>query len=179
MFGLPKPPHYQETYEYGFPEYKRKAPVVIKVTDTSLDFYFNKMFKYVKIEIPFDDIIEIGLDSETYRSGGKAATGAIIGGVLTGGIGLLAGAAIGGKRRKQNTLQLSLIYNNENCVIALKPSKRLPKLYADLKRKLPVNKDDANEKPADITSELEKYHSLMEKGIITKDEFEQKKKELL
>lgn len=33
------------------------------------------------------------------RSAGKAAAGAIIGGVLTGGIGLVAGAAIGGRKK--------------------------------------------------------------------------------
>ena len=48
------------------------------------------------------DIREIlSIDSEQYRSAGKAAAGAIIGGVLTGGIGLLVGAAIGGRRRKE------------------------------------------------------------------------------
>lgn len=33
------------------------------------------------------------------RSAGKAAAGAIIGGVLTGGIGAIAGAAIGGRKK--------------------------------------------------------------------------------
>ncbi len=42
----------------------------------------------------------VELDAETFRSGGKAAAGAIIGGVLTGGVGLIAGAAIGGRKRK-------------------------------------------------------------------------------
>ena len=37
---------------------------------------------------------------EEYRSSGKAALGAIVGGVLTGGIGLIAGTAIGARKRK-------------------------------------------------------------------------------
>ena len=41
------------------------------------------------------------IDEDKYRSGGGAAAGAIIGGVLTGGIGLLAGAALGGRRRNR------------------------------------------------------------------------------
>lgn len=41
------------------------------------------------------------IDEDKYRSAGGAAAGAIIGGVLTGGIGLLAGAAIGGRRRQR------------------------------------------------------------------------------
>lgn len=40
------------------------------------------------------------INAEVFRSGGKAAAGAIIGGVLTGGIGLIVGAAIGGRKRK-------------------------------------------------------------------------------
>lgn len=41
------------------------------------------------------------MDEETYRSAGGAAGWGIAGGVLTGGLGLLAGAAIGGRRRHQ------------------------------------------------------------------------------
>ena len=44
------------------------------------------------------EIVEI--DEETYRSAGGAAGWAIAGGVMTGGIGLLAGAAFGGRKRK-------------------------------------------------------------------------------
>lgn len=40
------------------------------------------------------------------RSAGKAATGAIIGGVLTGGIGAIAGAAIGGRKKDDSTFWL-------------------------------------------------------------------------
>ncbi|GLT07982.1 hypothetical protein ACFQFQ_14560 [Sulfitobacter porphyrae] len=43
------------------------------------------------------------IDEDQYRSGGKAALGAVVGGVLTGGIGFLAGAAFGGRRRHTGT----------------------------------------------------------------------------
>jgi hypothetical protein len=43
------------------------------------------------------------IEEEKYRSAGGAAAGAIIGGVLTGGLGFLAGAVIGGRRRKTGT----------------------------------------------------------------------------
>jgi hypothetical protein len=50
------------------------------------------------------DVAEIvAIDEETYRSGGKAVLGAIVGGVLTGGIGLLAGAAFGGRRKSEGS----------------------------------------------------------------------------
>ena len=48
-----------------------------------------------------DDLENIQkFSEEEYRSAGKAALGSIVGGVLTGGIGLIAGAAIGGRKRK-------------------------------------------------------------------------------
>ncbi|WP_181892983.1 hypothetical protein [Falsiruegeria mediterranea] len=65
----------------------------------------------LKIALPYgwkshnysqEQITEIvTIDEDKYRSAGGAAAGAIIGGVLTGGIGFLAGAALGGRRRKE------------------------------------------------------------------------------
>jgi len=46
-------------------------------------------------------------DESGTRSVGKAAAGAIIGGVLTGGIGAIAGAAIGGKKSDNSRAILS------------------------------------------------------------------------
>lgn len=46
-------------------------------------------------------------DEKGTRSVGKAAAGAIIGGVLTGGIGLIAGAAIGAKKKDQSVAILA------------------------------------------------------------------------
>lgn len=54
-----------------------------------------KSHKFKQADI--SKVVEI--DSQAYRSAGGAAAGAIIGGALTGGIGLLAGAALGGRRR--------------------------------------------------------------------------------
>ena len=69
-----------------------------------------------------DDIKEINeIEEETFRSGGKAAVGAIIGGVLTGGIGLIAGAAIGGRRRSEATY---LIHFTDGEYVAFTESKR-------------------------------------------------------
>lgn len=61
------------------------------------------------------------IDEENYRSAGKAAAGAIIGGVLTGGVGLVAGAAIGGRRRGERTF---LIAFNDGQFIAFSEKKR-------------------------------------------------------
>lgn len=56
---------------------------------------------------------------QKYRSGGKAVTGAVIGGVLTGGLGVLAGAAIGGKRRDASKATIHLTDRGTNKPVQL------------------------------------------------------------
>ncbi len=131
---MPPLQSYQLVYQYGFPQYKRPRKMFVKVTDNSLDLYLTKLLFWMdKVSISKDDILEVDLDSETYRSAGKAAAGAIAGGVLTGGIGLIAGAAIGGKRRKENTLQLAVRYQNKTCVLGIKPNKKAPALFSEIR----------------------------------------------
>ncbi len=57
------------------------------------------------------------IDEETYRSAGGDAGWGIAGGVLTGGVGLLAGAAFGGRRRGQATY---LIHFNDGKHVAFR-----------------------------------------------------------
>lgn len=178
LFTLPKFPVFGETYISGFPN-KKQSPVHITVTDVDVQLkFFIGFSKSETITIPAVDIVEIGLNQEIYRSAGKAAAGAIIGGVLTGGIGLLAGAALGGKRRKDN--ELLFIVNNEGYerVIELKPSKTLPKLFKELQRLFNSVPKQIQEKDSSV-DEIQKYFDLKEKGIITSEEFEEKKKQLL
>ena len=171
-----KYPRFSEKYEMGFTDISSgDKPVIIQFRENEVEFKILTGFTSVKKIIKPNDIIEVGLNQETYRSGGKAAAGAIIGGVLTGGIGLLAGAAIGGKRRKENQLTLIVNDNGNECDIFLKPSKDIPKLYSELKRLLskqttkPILKESeiSNiETKSNLVSDLEKLHSLLEKGIL-------------
>lgn len=54
------------------------------------------------------DYLGFDWNEQKYRSGGKAVAGAVIGGVLTGGIGTLVGAAMGGKRRDNSKATIHL-----------------------------------------------------------------------
>jgi len=181
LFTLPKNPIFGETYLGGFPEVNYKTPVHIEVTEKQIIFKLFAGFSKKTIIIPTTDIVEIGLNQETYRSAGKAAAGAIIGGVLTGGIGLLAGAALGGKRRKENELTLVVNYLGVERIIELKQSKTLAKLYQELKRIVSLIPKENKEIESTTSSadELLKFAELRDKGIITNKEFEAKKKQLL
>ena len=61
-----------------------------------------------------DKIRDISFDYQKKRSGTRAATGALVGGVLTGGIGLLAGAAIGAEAKDKS--QLVILFDDEQGV---------------------------------------------------------------
>lgn len=179
FFSLPKYPIFSETYLSGFSFCKNKAPITFQVAPEGIHLKLLIGFKSKKIFIPKEDITEIGLNQETYRSAGKAATGAIIGGVLTGGIGFIAGAAIGGKRRKENELTLVVNYENESCYLELKPSNSIPKLYQELKKIMPIEEQKETTATTSAADELMKFATLRDQGILTDEEFETKKRQLL
>lgn len=59
------------------------------------------------------------------RSAGKAATGAIVGGLLTGGVGAIAGAAIGGRKKDSSTFYLDFMdyETRQQFTVQVKPIK--------------------------------------------------------
>lgn len=63
------------------------------------------------------------------RSAGKAAAGAIIGGVLTGGVGAIAGAAIGGRKRDDSVyfLDFADYETKEEFTVQVKVNKKFSK----------------------------------------------------
>ena len=77
--------------------------------------------KMIYITLKPENLLNVSYDKTVKNSSiGKAATGALIGGLLTGGIGLIAGAAIGGKGKKEERLYVDIkIDGNESEVVIL------------------------------------------------------------
>ena len=65
---------------------------------------FNVTFKVCK---EFD-VVTIDWEEKGTRNAGKAAAGAIAGGLVTGGWGLLAGAALGGQKKDISTAVITV-----------------------------------------------------------------------
>lgn len=73
--------------------------VTISKGKTPGKVFFNVPWKLFKEY----QLLTLDWEEKSTRSAGKAAAGAIVGGLLTGGIGLLAGAALGGKKKDIST----------------------------------------------------------------------------
>ena len=188
LFGVAT---YSEKYEGGLPNIKAPKDVIITFNFNTNQMVISTTDLFGKKTLNFspEQLIEIGLDQQKFRSAGKSVAGAVIGGFLTGGIGLLAGAAIGGKRRTENNLQLVVEHEGKHYEVHFKPSKKTQDLYNDLvtfsskavKVEQEVQQLIEQPKPekSDVVSELEKLHSLIAKGILTQVEFEEQKRKLL
>ncbi len=62
------------------------------------------------LTVPKTDIVHLTIDQSNERSLGKAVAGAVVGGVLTGGIGAVAGAAIGGHKKDTSVIVMTVKY---------------------------------------------------------------------
>jgi len=126
--------YYKIKYLGGHPELTKPCDVDIEVSNKQklIKISGGGIFSYKEIKIPAEKIRNVSFEEKAKRSAGKAVTGAIIGGVLTGGIGLLAGGAIGGKRRDDSNLYITIEHNNREFDVIVKPGKNSQKLYADI-----------------------------------------------
>ena len=194
-------PMFIEKYEGGLPNTNgpKDIQITFKTKEGVIELKTIEFLGGSKFLIRPEQVVEIGLDQNSYRHAGKTAKGAIIGGLLTGGVGLIAGAALGGKRRTENKLTLVLNINNFDHHVFIKPSGKTQQLYTEfvnflskfpkpIDNKPPQQQIQTTEtkqlpqtdsQPIDVAEQLEKLHSLMEKGIITNDEFDSQKKKLL
>ena len=72
----------------------------------------------------------ISNEKSGHRSVGKTAAGAIVGGVLTGGIGLIVGGALGARKQNTSEVFVTYKYNGVELTLNLKPGKNTDKVYA-------------------------------------------------
>lgn len=172
-------PTFKENYEYGFPEYEKTQTCVVQFRPEGVRFQFFGILNGKKILIHHADILEVGLNTESYRSAGKAAVGAILGGLATGGVGLIAGAALGGRRRKENQLVLAVKYGGRRVDLYFTPNSNTEKLYREFKKVFSPDNVQVTLTDRSFASELEHLAELRDRGILTEEEFKAQKTKLL
>ncbi|TEB05195.1 hypothetical protein Psch_02236 [Pelotomaculum schinkii] len=93
-----------------------KGPVIISKGEQP---GYLKFSRALKKSVEFQ-VTSVDWEENATRSAGKAAAGAVVGGLLTGGIGLVAGAAIGGRKRDNSTAVLTLLDGGQEHKLFLK-----------------------------------------------------------
>ena len=158
---------------------------------------FNKKFKEEFHK--FEDVMsyEVIEDGEVTSSGGLGR--AAVGAVAFGGVGAVVGAVTGKKKEKKTVNKLDILLRLDSTVFptvripliivktktsstaykkALNDCENIISIFEAQKRHNNVKKEEENIS-ADRTQELRNYKQLLDDNIITQEEFEAKKKEIL
>jgi hypothetical protein len=126
---------YDIEYDGGHPSWNKpqKASFYIDYCNNTIELESRGLLNNSKnISIKKDNIIDVSFDKATSRSAGKTVAGALIGGMLTGGIGLLIGGALGAKKKNLSELFIRIIYNEREFIIALKTGKYTERIYSEI-----------------------------------------------
>ena len=173
-----------------------------EIDDNSKKWIINNKGLFSKNVVPkifnYSDIVDFELleDGESIAKGGLGR--AVVGGVLFGGIGAVVGGITGKKKSKPgcNSLKIKITLNDINnssvyvnfITTSVKKNSFIYKTEFDLAQKclstLQVITNDATENIKESSTgsdadEIRKFKKLLDEGIITKEEFEAKKKQLL
>ncbi len=123
---------YQVKYLGGHPAISGTGDISVTIDKRKRLLKLQKGIFNKKQVINGIEIMSVRVDEKHHRSLGKGAAGAIIGGVLTGGIGVVAGGAIGGRRREGSNVYISINKGGRVYEIVLKAGKKAYKIYSDV-----------------------------------------------
>lgn len=113
-------------YLGGYPKWPNPCKVNFSIDGSSI--VLQKGSESFRIQK--DEILAISNEKSGHRSVGKTAAGAIVGGVLTGGIGLIVGGALGARKQNTSEVFVTYNYNGVELTLNLKPGKNTDKVYA-------------------------------------------------
>ncbi len=180
-----------ERQEMDFPVNNKKEPIEVN-RQLKLIHFPNQLGRVFR----FDELssVEIIEDGESVSKGGIGSAAA--GGLLFGGAGAVVGSVTGKKQKAMvNRISVRVNFNNrwiqtEEIVLLSTQTARNSFMYRatidnahKLKQMLESCAQPSNEAPASNTAsnadEIRKYKQLLDDGIISQEEFDAKKKQLL
>lgn len=141
-------------YLIGYPGWNEKMDVQIRILNGAIRIF--QPFKGKDLIIDAKKILDVNFDAKSKRSGTRAATGALIGGVLTGGIGMLAGAAIGAKAKDKSEINIFFDENGTERQILLQTKDKTNAIYNAIVEAISY----ANEHHVDETSTIQSFFAV-------------------
>jgi len=184
------PKVYRMMYETGLPDVKAQSMTLLFKQDSLVITYGSFIF-LKKLILKPDDILEADINAQNIDQTANAIQGARIGKVLGDTFGEIGGAAAFAKKRREDNLHLVINYKGEPRTIFFQPHKNFQGVYFRLMelaklRSTPLRNKIEN-KPqetiqqsnTDYTKQITDLHGLLEKGILTQVEFDNKKADIL
>lgn len=136
---------YNVKYLIGYPGWDKETPVRLVIASTAIRIV--TIYPKKEVVIKGKDILDISFENQSKRSGSSAATGALIGGVLTGGIGALAGAAIGAKAKNKSELTLLFNEDGRERIMVLQTKDKTNAIFNGIKDAIENSKDNPDAEP--------------------------------
>ena len=127
---------HQIIYSGFLPNLNHNAKAQLRIEQNQRRLIFSQ--RNVESYINFEDITALSFDEKTTRSAGKTAAGAIIGGFLTGGVGLIAGAAIGARKKDASSIYIHFMQAGRETELSIKPTDKLKDVFAALSAAIAV-----------------------------------------
>ena len=147
---------YSVKYLIGYPGWDKEVPVQLVVSSTAIRVVL--LFPKKEVVIKGKDIIDISFETQKKRSGTSVATGALIGGVLTGGVGALAGAAIGAKAKDKSELTILFNEDGKERIMVFQTKKQTNAIFNSIKDAIDKSKENPDVEPSkdELMSDSEK-----------------------
>ncbi|KMT21514.1 SHOCT domain-containing protein [Clostridium cylindrosporum] len=186
-------------------ELKEKCRYIMWKECDKLHFVFEKYINYdvPKVEIPIDQITTFQIQGDMYtetnisggeiKGGGSSIGGAVAGAVLAGGV----GAVVGSRKKIEGTpitSETNIVDNRETILEFYNNEDKLSYIFLDnnaykiLLKLIPEKEINFNKHRIEsnntnssnnVYDEIKKLAELKDQGIITEEEFNEKKQELL
>lgn len=146
---------YKVRYLIGYPDWDKPKNVILVIDNGSMRI----AEPYTKKDIVIDcaNILDISFEAMKKRSGSSAATGALVGGVLTGGIGLLAGAAIGARAKDKSELTILFEENGRERIVTLQTKDKTNAIFNAIQDAIEYAKANP-EASSNLKTEIEKLN---------------------
>jgi len=145
-------------YLGGYPEWVKPCKVNFSIDGSNIVLRKGTD----KLTITKDNIVSISNEKSGHRSVGRTAAGAVVGGVLTGGIGLIVGGALGARRKDTSEVFVTYKFNGVELTLNLKPGKNTDKVYSWINSVFAADHDkDSEPKPSTSARKITSPDSLV------------------
>lgn len=127
--------NYEIEYLGGHPDWPKSTNIYFQVKPENKNIMLQErgfLSLNRRLIIDAEEITAIDLDDKKSRSVGKTAAGAIVGGMLTGGIGLIAGAAIGATTKNLSNIYITIDYDGRLFKVIFKTGKYTNQIYSEI-----------------------------------------------